>query len=84
MAHRATQLACAPTVNAPIVRVVRDQGGENQAGLLHWELIAPWENGIAGKYSTINARIETFRTAASYRNAWIERTALSRVPRRLL
>ena len=60
----------APTVKAPVVRVVRDQAGENQAGLMHWGLIAPWEKGVAGKYSTINARIETFRTAASYRNAW--------------
>ena len=60
----------APTVKAPIVRVVRDQDGGNQAGLMHWGLIAPWEKGIPGKYSTINARIETFRTAGSYRNAW--------------
>ena len=37
---------------------------------MYWGLIAPWEKGIPGKYSTINARIETFRSAASYRNAW--------------
>ena len=38
--------------------------------LLRWGLIPFFAKGVAPGYSTINARIETVRTAASYRGPW--------------
>jgi putative SOS response-associated peptidase YedK len=57
----------APTQEVPIVRL-RD--GKRQGARLRWGLIPYFANGIAPKYSTINARIETVQTAASYRGPW--------------
>ena len=37
---------------------------------LRWGLIPYFAKGVPPKYSTINARIETVQTAASYRGPW--------------
>jgi putative SOS response-associated peptidase YedK len=57
----------APTQPVP---VVRSFAGTHQGALLRWGLIPFFARGIAPKYSTINARVETVRTAASYRSPW--------------
>jgi putative SOS response-associated peptidase YedK len=57
----------APTQQVPIVRM-RD--GERQAAMARWGLVPFFTRGEVPKYSTINARIETFETAASYRGPW--------------
>jgi putative SOS response-associated peptidase YedK len=57
----------APTQQVPIVRM-RD--GEREAATVRWGLVPFFTRGEAPKYSTINARIETFATAASYRRPW--------------
>jgi putative SOS response-associated peptidase YedK len=56
-----------PTQLVPIVRVVN---GERQGTRLRWGSIPFFAKGIPTKYSTINARIETVQTAASYRGPW--------------
>jgi putative SOS response-associated peptidase YedK len=57
----------APTQQVPIVRM-RD--GEREAAMARWGLVPFFTRGEVPKYSTINARIETFETAASYRGPW--------------
>lgn len=57
----------APTQQVPIVRMT---AGERQGVRLRWGLIPYFARGVAPKYSTINARIETVTTAASYRGPW--------------
>ena len=57
----------APTQPVPIVRTV---DGERRGALLRWGLIPFFARGVPPKYSTINARAETVRTAASYRGPW--------------
>jgi len=57
----------APTQQVPVIRRI---DGELQGTLLRWGLIPFFAKGEAPKYSTINARIETVETAASYRGPW--------------
>ena len=57
----------APTQEVPVIRL-RD--GRREGVRLRWGLIPFFAHGIAPKYSTINARIETVQTAASYRGPW--------------
>lgn len=57
----------APGQEVPILRL--KEGGP-EAVLVRWGLIPFFAHGVAGKYSTINARIETFATAAAYRGPW--------------
>lgn len=57
----------APTQPVPIVRW-RD--GRREGAVVRWGLIPFFARGVPPKYGTINARIETFETAASYRGAW--------------
>lgn len=57
----------APTQPVPVVRL---QEGVRQGRKLRWGLIPYFAKGIAPKYSTINARIESVTTAASYRGPW--------------
>ena len=57
----------APTEEVPVIRVRK---GMRQGVRLHWGLIPYFAQGVPPKYSTINARIETLQTAASYRGAW--------------
>jgi putative SOS response-associated peptidase YedK len=46
------------------------QSGEPQFTTVRWGLVPFFARGEPPKYSTINARIETFETAASYRGPW--------------
>ena len=57
----------APTQRVPVVRM---RQGERVADNLRWGLIPFFAKGEPPKYSTINARIETVETAASYRGPW--------------
>lgn len=57
----------APTQKVP---VVREQGGQRTCELIRWGVVPFWAKGIPPKLSTINARIETITTAASYRGPW--------------
>lgn len=57
----------APTQQVPIGRVV---DGRHEIVAVRWGLIPYFAQGEPPKYSTINARIEGFDTAASYRGAW--------------
>lgn len=57
----------APTQEVPVVRLRK---GERQGVRLRWGLIPYFAQGVPPKYSTINARIETLRTAPSYRGPW--------------
>jgi putative SOS response-associated peptidase YedK len=57
----------APTQEVPVVRLRK---GERQGIRLRWGLIPYFAQGVAPKYSTINARIETLQTAPSYRGPW--------------
>ena len=57
----------APTQLVPIVRSV---DGERRGTRFRWGLIPFFAKGVPPKYSTINARVETVQTAASYRGPW--------------
>jgi putative SOS response-associated peptidase YedK len=57
----------APTQQVPVICAV---DGQWQGSLLRWGLIPYFAKGEPPKYSTINARIETVETAASYRGPW--------------
>jgi putative SOS response-associated peptidase YedK len=57
----------APTQQVPIVRTVK---GLREGVLLRWGLVPFFARGVPPKFSTINARLETVETAASYRGAW--------------
>ena len=62
-----TSFNVAPTHAVPIVRSV---DGELRGALVRWGLIPFFAHGEPPKYSTINARIESVTTAASYRGPW--------------
>lgn len=57
----------APTQQVPVIRSI---DGQLNGSLMRWGLIPFFAKGEAPKYSTINARIETVETAASYRGPW--------------
>jgi putative SOS response-associated peptidase YedK len=57
----------APTQQVPVIRAV---DGQHQGSRIRWGLIPFFAKGEPPKYSTINARIETVETAASYRGPW--------------
>jgi putative SOS response-associated peptidase YedK len=57
----------APTQSVPVVRF---EDGEPVGMMMRWGLIPFFAKGEPPKYSTINARIETVETAASYRGPW--------------
>jgi putative SOS response-associated peptidase YedK len=57
----------APTQKVPVIRTV---DGIRKLEQLRWGLIPFFAKGEPPKYSTINARIETVETAASYRGPW--------------
>ena len=52
------------------MRVIREQAGEREAVLMRWGLVPYWANGRSANYSTINCRIESMQTNASFRDAW--------------
>ena len=57
----------APTQSVPIVRLTE---GGREGVMMRWGLIPFFARGVPPKYSTINARIETVESAASYRGPW--------------
>ena len=57
----------APTQQVPILR---SRAGAPGWAMVRWGLVPYFTQGEPPKYSTINARIETFETAASYRGPW--------------
>ncbi|HEV3182241.1 MAG TPA: SOS response-associated peptidase [Steroidobacteraceae bacterium] len=57
----------APTQQVPIMRT---ENGAPAAAMVRWGLIPSFAQGNPGKFSTINARIETFATAPAFRGAW--------------
>jgi putative SOS response-associated peptidase YedK len=57
----------APTAQVP---VVLERDGDRVGTTMRWGLVPYFARGVAGKYSTHNARIETFQTNASYRGPW--------------
>jgi putative SOS response-associated peptidase YedK len=57
----------APTQQVPILRI---KDGARETAMVRWGLIPFFARGEPGKFSTINARVETFETAASYRGPW--------------
>ena len=57
----------APTQQVPVIRQLN---GELQGSCLRWGLIPFFAKGEPPKYSTINARMETVETAASYCGPW--------------
>jgi putative SOS response-associated peptidase YedK len=57
----------APSQQVPAIRM---NDGEPEGLLLRWGLVPFFAKGIPPKYSTINARVETLETAASYRGPW--------------
>jgi putative SOS response-associated peptidase YedK len=57
----------APTQAVPILREIES---ERRGSIVRWGLIPFFAKGEPPKYSTINARIETVETAASYRGPW--------------
>jgi putative SOS response-associated peptidase YedK len=57
----------APTQLVPVVRSIE---GRREGTRLRWGLIPFFARGVPPKYSTINARMETVQTAASYRGPW--------------
>jgi len=59
----------APTDPVPVVRIVRSIDGQREGTHLRWGLIPYWARGKPQGF-TINARIETVKTNASYRDAW--------------
>jgi putative SOS response-associated peptidase YedK len=60
----------APTQSVPVIRSFE---GKHHGSLLRWGLIPFFARGVPPKYSTINARVETVQTAASYRGPWNRR-----------
>ncbi len=57
----------APSQSVPVIR--REDGGA-RAARLRWGLVPFFAKGVPGKYSTINARVESIETSASYRGPW--------------
>lgn len=57
----------APTQQVPIMRM---ENGAPAATMVRWGLIPAFARGNPGKFSTINARVESFASAAAFRGAW--------------
>jgi putative SOS response-associated peptidase YedK len=57
----------APTQQVPVVRAAN---GEREGVMLRWGLVPYFAKGVPPKFSTINARVESIETAASYRGPW--------------
>jgi putative SOS response-associated peptidase YedK len=57
----------APSQSVPVIRAAEH---EREGVMMRWGLVPFFAQGVPPKYSTINARIETIETAASYRGPW--------------
>lgn len=62
-----TSYNVAPTQLVPVVRM---NEGVREGAMMRFGLIPFFAHGEPGQYSTINARVETFRTSPAYRTAW--------------
>jgi putative SOS response-associated peptidase YedK len=56
-----------PTQAVPVVRWA---DGVFEGTMMRWGLVPYFARGVAPKYSTINARIESIQTAPAYRGPW--------------
>jgi putative SOS response-associated peptidase YedK len=56
-----------PTDGVPVIRIYK---GERQGLRMRWGLVPFFAKGVPLKASTINARIETLETAATWRGCW--------------
>ncbi len=56
-----------PTTDVP---AIWHNGAATSLTRLRWGLVPFFAKGVAGKYSTFNARIETLTNSASYRGPW--------------
>jgi putative SOS response-associated peptidase YedK len=56
-----------PTQEVPVVRW---EDGQFEGTMMRWGLIPFFARGVAPRYSTINARIESIETAPAYRGPW--------------
>jgi putative SOS response-associated peptidase YedK len=65
--HFSRSYNVAPSQFVPAVRTVATR---REGTMMRWGLVPFFAKGIPTKYSTINARIETIETAASYRFPW--------------
>ena len=66
--QRVERFNVAPTQHVPVVRLADD--GVREGLAMRWGLIPSFAHGEPGKYSTINARVESLRTSPAYRGAW--------------
>ncbi len=57
----------APTQSVPVIRAL---DGQREGLMMRWGLVPFFARGVAPRYSTINARIETLESAPSYRGPW--------------
>lgn len=57
----------APTQSVPVVRMLE---GAREGVMMRWGLVPYFAKGVAGKYSTINARVESIETSPAYRGSW--------------
>jgi len=57
----------APSQSVP---VIRSAAGEREGMMMRWGLVPFFAKGIAPKYSTINARLETIDSSPCYRGPW--------------
>ena len=57
----------APSQAVPVVRIAE---GQREGVMMRWGLVPFFAKGVAPKYSTINARVETIETSACYRGPW--------------
>ena len=62
-----TSYNIAPTQQVPVMRI---ENGGPVAAMVRWGLIPAFAHGQPGKFSTINARMESVETAPSFRTAW--------------
>jgi putative SOS response-associated peptidase YedK len=59
-----------------VLTVALGKSGERRAELMHWGLIPHWSKDFKVKGSTINARLETLETSATFRDAFRKRRCL--------
>jgi len=53
-----------------LVPAVRLRDAQREGVLLRWGLVPFFAHGVAGRYATINARVETLASSPAYRGAW--------------
>ncbi len=66
--HHGERFNVAPSQGVPVVRLADD--GVREGRDMRWGLVPFFAQGDPGRYSTINARVETMRGSPAYRGAW--------------